>query len=311
MAFNLPLSPAAPRAWRCRSRRGTPTTYNTASTTSRWSCAVVAVALAWAVRRSSFGLQLLAIRDDEDRARGLGVRDHAGQAGRVRALRRPVTGWSAGCAFLLPRRRSIRSSRFDPLFDLSHRADGVPRRPRHDLPARSSARSSSSRSSSTHPDVHVTDGYRQPDRSRRAVPARHPVPAAGHRPDAGRRCSADGCVTRAGPRRVPAGDPPPPAPVSPASAPERRAADERAARGRRRAKELRRRAGARRLHVRGRAGLGHRPDRPQRLRQDHDVQRHHRLRARRRGRGALRRPGDHRRCRRTGCSASGSGAPSS
>jgi branched-chain amino acid transport system permease protein len=36
--------------------------------------AVVAVSLSWAVRRSRFGLELFAIRDDEDRARGLGVR---------------------------------------------------------------------------------------------------------------------------------------------------------------------------------------------------------------------------------------------
>jgi branched-chain amino acid transport system permease protein len=35
---------------------------------------VLTVALSWFVRRSRFGLQLLAIRDDEDRARGLGVK---------------------------------------------------------------------------------------------------------------------------------------------------------------------------------------------------------------------------------------------
>jgi branched-chain amino acid transport system permease protein len=35
---------------------------------------VLTVALSWAVRRSRFGLQLLAIRDDEDRALGLGVK---------------------------------------------------------------------------------------------------------------------------------------------------------------------------------------------------------------------------------------------
>jgi branched-chain amino acid transport system permease protein len=35
---------------------------------------VLTVALSWGVRRSRFGLQLLAIRDDEDRARGLGVK---------------------------------------------------------------------------------------------------------------------------------------------------------------------------------------------------------------------------------------------
>ncbi|HYZ52525.1 MAG TPA: branched-chain amino acid ABC transporter permease [Streptosporangiaceae bacterium] len=35
---------------------------------------VVTMGLAWLIRRSRFGLQLRAIRDDEDRARGLGVR---------------------------------------------------------------------------------------------------------------------------------------------------------------------------------------------------------------------------------------------
>ena len=35
---------------------------------------VATVALSWLVRRSRFGLQLFLIRDDEERARGLGVR---------------------------------------------------------------------------------------------------------------------------------------------------------------------------------------------------------------------------------------------
>jgi branched-chain amino acid transport system permease protein len=35
---------------------------------------VLTVGMSWAVRRSRFGLQLLAIRDDEERARGLGVK---------------------------------------------------------------------------------------------------------------------------------------------------------------------------------------------------------------------------------------------
>ena len=35
---------------------------------------VLTIAVTWLIRRSRFGLQLLAIRDDEDRARGLGVR---------------------------------------------------------------------------------------------------------------------------------------------------------------------------------------------------------------------------------------------
>jgi branched-chain amino acid transport system permease protein len=36
-------------------------------------CAVIAFAVSWWVRRSKYGLGLLAIRDDEDRARGLGI----------------------------------------------------------------------------------------------------------------------------------------------------------------------------------------------------------------------------------------------
>ena len=49
-------------------------TYNTYFYLAALVVAVIAIALAWAVRRSGFGLELLAIRDDEDRARGLGVR---------------------------------------------------------------------------------------------------------------------------------------------------------------------------------------------------------------------------------------------
>lgn len=49
-------------------------TYNDYFYFAALSAAVIAVATSWAVRRSQFGLQLLAIRDDEDRARGLGVR---------------------------------------------------------------------------------------------------------------------------------------------------------------------------------------------------------------------------------------------
>lgn len=49
-------------------------TYNTYFYLAALVVAVFAIALSWAVRRSSFGLSLLAIRDDEDRARGLGVK---------------------------------------------------------------------------------------------------------------------------------------------------------------------------------------------------------------------------------------------
>jgi branched-chain amino acid transport system permease protein len=51
-----------------------PATYNNPYYYAAFLIAVGAIALSWLVRGSRFGLQLLAIRDDEDRARGLGVR---------------------------------------------------------------------------------------------------------------------------------------------------------------------------------------------------------------------------------------------
>ena len=49
-------------------------TYNTYFYLAALVVALLAIALSWFVRRSPMGLELLAIRDDEDRARGLGVR---------------------------------------------------------------------------------------------------------------------------------------------------------------------------------------------------------------------------------------------
>jgi branched-chain amino acid transport system permease protein len=51
-----------------------PGTYNNPFYYAALIVAVAAVVLSWLIRGSRFGLQLLAIRDDEDRARGLGVR---------------------------------------------------------------------------------------------------------------------------------------------------------------------------------------------------------------------------------------------
>ena len=39
-----------------------------------FGCAIIAIAVSWWVRRSRYGLSLLSIRDDEERARGLGIR---------------------------------------------------------------------------------------------------------------------------------------------------------------------------------------------------------------------------------------------
>jgi branched-chain amino acid transport system permease protein len=51
-----------------------PATYNNPFYYAALIIAVATIALSWQIRGSAFGLQLLAIRDDEDRARGLGVR---------------------------------------------------------------------------------------------------------------------------------------------------------------------------------------------------------------------------------------------
>jgi branched-chain amino acid transport system permease protein len=78
---------------------------------------VAAVALAWLIRRSRFGLQLRAIRDDEDRARGLGVR-----AMRVKlaafAISAALAGMLGGVWFYYLTQVQPPSG-FDPLFDLS------------------------------------------------------------------------------------------------------------------------------------------------------------------------------------------------
>ena len=77
-------------------------TYNNPFYYIALACAVGAIALAWLIRRSRFGLQLRAIRDDEDRARGLGV-----HAMRVKlaafVLSGAVTGLVGGGLVLLHR----------------------------------------------------------------------------------------------------------------------------------------------------------------------------------------------------------------
>jgi branched-chain amino acid transport system permease protein len=78
---------------------------------------VATVALSWAVRRSRFGLQLMAIRDDEDRARGMGVRTARVKLGAFVLSAIPV-GMAGGLwAYFLG--SIYPQSAFDPLFDLA------------------------------------------------------------------------------------------------------------------------------------------------------------------------------------------------
>jgi branched-chain amino acid transport system permease protein len=92
-------------------------TYNNPFYYIALACAVGTIALAWLIRRSRFGLQLRAIRDDEDRARGLGV-----HAMRVKltafVLSGAITGL-VGAVWFFYLTQVQPPSGFDPLFDLS------------------------------------------------------------------------------------------------------------------------------------------------------------------------------------------------
>jgi branched-chain amino acid transport system permease protein len=78
---------------------------------------VFTVAVSWGVRRSRFGLQLLAIRDDEDRARGLGVR-----TGRVKLAAFVISAFPVGMVgglYFYFLGQIFPQFAFDPLFDIS------------------------------------------------------------------------------------------------------------------------------------------------------------------------------------------------
>jgi branched-chain amino acid transport system permease protein len=94
-----------------------PTTFNDRFYYITLACAVVAVVVAVLVRRARFGLQLRAIRDDEDRARGLGVRTMRVKLAAF-VLSAAITGLVGGVWFLYLTQVQPPSG-FDPLFDLS------------------------------------------------------------------------------------------------------------------------------------------------------------------------------------------------
>lgn len=75
------------------------------------------VALSWLVRRSRFGLQLLAIRDDEERARGLGVR--TGRVKLIAFVTSAIPVGMAGAIYAYFLGQIFPQFAFDPLFDLS------------------------------------------------------------------------------------------------------------------------------------------------------------------------------------------------
>jgi len=73
MAYNLSFTHGT-IGMNAPSSAGRPPVTTRPSTTFALAYAAGTIAIAWLIRRSRFGLQLRAIRDDEDRARGLGVK---------------------------------------------------------------------------------------------------------------------------------------------------------------------------------------------------------------------------------------------
>jgi branched-chain amino acid transport system permease protein len=92
-------------------------TYNNPFYYAALVIAAVAIAASWLIRRSRFGLQLRAIRDDEDRAAGLGVRTMPVKLTAL-VLSAFITGMAGGLwVYFIG--DAVAQFVFDPLFDLA------------------------------------------------------------------------------------------------------------------------------------------------------------------------------------------------
>jgi branched-chain amino acid transport system permease protein len=116
MAFNFSFTggssglPSPFLAWQAA-------TYNNPFYYIALACAVGTIVMAWLIRRARFGLHLRAIRDDEDRARGLGVRAMPVKLAAF-TMSAAVTALVGGVWFYYLTQVEPQSG-FDPLFDLS------------------------------------------------------------------------------------------------------------------------------------------------------------------------------------------------
>jgi len=79
--------------------------------------AVLTITLSWLIRNSRFGLQMLAIRDDEDRARGLGVRT-MGVKLTAFVISGGITGMIGGLWWFFIG-QALPETAFNPLFDVT------------------------------------------------------------------------------------------------------------------------------------------------------------------------------------------------
>ncbi len=116
MAYNLPVT-GGTSGLLAPTINYAASTYNNPFYYVGFAIAVVTVGLSWLIRRSRFGLQLRAIRDDEDRARGLGVRAERVKlsAFMISAVPVAMVGglWWYYTTLVDP------TSGFDPLFDVA------------------------------------------------------------------------------------------------------------------------------------------------------------------------------------------------
>jgi branched-chain amino acid transport system permease protein len=94
-----------------------PATYNDPFYYLALAIAAATTALSWLIRRSRFGLQLRAIRDDEDRAAGLGVRTRRVKLSAF-VISGLITGVLGGLWFYFIG-EALPQFAFDPLFDIS------------------------------------------------------------------------------------------------------------------------------------------------------------------------------------------------
>ena len=140
---------------------------------------VLTVAMSWAVRRSRFGLQLLAIRDDEDRARGLGVKTTRVKL--VAFVLSAVPVGMVGGLYFYFLGQIFPQFAFDPLFDISLALmaflGGI------GTLRGAAARRAGARVPTAVPDADLLRDGHVPDRLRGLVPRRDPAAPARRRPD--------------------------------------------------------------------------------------------------------------------------------
>ncbi len=117
MAYNLPSLTGGTSGLLAPTLNFASATYNNPFYYTALMIAIGTVAVSWLIRRSRFGLQLRAIRDDEDRAAGLGVRTMQVKLSAfvISAVPIAMVGgvWWYFTTLVDP------SSAFDPLFDVA------------------------------------------------------------------------------------------------------------------------------------------------------------------------------------------------